>query len=351
MNYKLMGERLKGLREMHGLNMADLIRITSYNRNTLEKYESGEGIKYASLNIVADLADFYGVSLDYILGRCELDEKYELKIEELYEKSYEKYLRINKRTEGDLSSIILKSKGWSVASPGYPYSLIDAINKGLEETNTGPIEVPLSDFQKEELEKIIDNELTKREADCIRLYFKDELTLDQTGKKFGVTMERIRQILARALRKLRHPARVKLIKYGYEDAIKLKEDYKKAMEVRAKLIADISEANRKNETLRETGELDPEEAVEVKSKEINLMEMDLSVRSFNCLARALRSKGGCKDIFVDDVKDLVMSGKICEVRNLGRRSTEEIIGKLTDLGALEAEEQTKLMELYPFAYA
>ena len=45
---------------------------------------------------------------------------------------------------------------------------------------------------------------------------KDPRTLEQLGKKFGVTRERIRQIEAKGLRKMRHPSRTKKIRDYYE---------------------------------------------------------------------------------------------------------------------------------------
>jgi RNA polymerase primary sigma factor len=55
------------------------------------------------------------------------------------------------------------------------------------------------------------SELPEREADVIRMRFgidmDTESTLEEVGKMYGVTRERIRQIESKALRKLRHPAR------------------------------------------------------------------------------------------------------------------------------------------------
>ena len=68
---------------------------------------------------------------------------------------------------------------------------------------------------KEQLEEVM-NTLTPREAKVLKLRFVLEdgkaRTLEEVGKEFDVTRERIRQIEAKALRKLRHPSRSKKLK-------------------------------------------------------------------------------------------------------------------------------------------
>ena len=68
---------------------------------------------------------------------------------------------------------------------------------------------------KEQLEEVLGS-LTEREAKVLRLRFGLEdgrpRTLEEVGKEFDVTRERIRQIEAKALRKLRHPSRSKKLK-------------------------------------------------------------------------------------------------------------------------------------------
>ena len=57
--------------------------------------------------------------------------------------------------------------------------------------------------------------LTERERDIIRLFFGigcQEMTLEEIGEKFGLTRERVRQIKEKAIRRLRHTSRSKLLK-------------------------------------------------------------------------------------------------------------------------------------------
>ena len=68
---------------------------------------------------------------------------------------------------------------------------------------------------KEQLNDVLST-LTDREAKVLKLRFGLEdgrsRTLEEVGKEFDVTRERIRQIEAKALRKLRHPSRSKKVK-------------------------------------------------------------------------------------------------------------------------------------------
>ncbi|CAI3383908.1 RNA polymerase sigma factor RpoD [Enterococcus cecorum] len=80
---------------------------------------------------------------------------------------------------------------------------------------TSPAEHAAYELLKEQLEDVLDT-LTDREENVLRLRFGIDdgrtRTLEEVGKVFGVTRERIRQIEAKALRKLRHPSRSKQLK-------------------------------------------------------------------------------------------------------------------------------------------
>ncbi|WP_080146508.1 RNA polymerase sigma factor RpoD [Marinilactibacillus piezotolerans] len=80
---------------------------------------------------------------------------------------------------------------------------------------TSPSDNAAYELLKSELEDVLDT-LTDREENVLRLRFGlddgRQRTLEDVGKVFGVTRERIRQIEAKALRKLRHPSRSKQLK-------------------------------------------------------------------------------------------------------------------------------------------
>ncbi|WP_181262294.1 RNA polymerase sigma factor RpoD [Pseudomonas aeruginosa] len=79
-----------------------------------------------------------------------------------------------------------------------------------DSTMQSPIEMATSESLKESTREVLAG-LTAREAKVLRMRFGIDMntdhTLEEVGKQFDVTRERIRQIEAKALRKLRHPSR------------------------------------------------------------------------------------------------------------------------------------------------
>ncbi len=78
-----------------------------------------------------------------------------------------------------------------------------------------PVDVASNSVLREQLEKVLDT-LTEREREVLKLRFGLEdgysRTLEEVGHIFEVTRERIRQIEAKALKKLRHPSRNKILR-------------------------------------------------------------------------------------------------------------------------------------------
>ena len=83
-----------------------------------------------------------------------------------------------------------------------------------DETNTPERELMVESLRKE-IDRAIST-LTSREADVVRLYFglnsKHPMTLEEIGEKFDLTRERVRQIKEKAIRRLKHTSRSKILK-------------------------------------------------------------------------------------------------------------------------------------------
>jgi len=84
-----------------------------------------------------------------------------------------------------------------------------------DRTAISPIEAVLVSNLRDQTRKVLKS-LTPREEQVLRMRFGvgdgSEHTLEEVGRSFNVTRERIRQIESKALRKLRHPSRAKKLK-------------------------------------------------------------------------------------------------------------------------------------------
>jgi RNA polymerase primary sigma factor len=73
----------------------------------------------------------------------------------------------------------------------------------------------MNDSLRKEVQRALST-LTQREADVITLYFvlngEHAKTLEEIGEKFNLTLERVRQIKEKAIRRLRHTSRSKALK-------------------------------------------------------------------------------------------------------------------------------------------
>ena len=95
---------------------------------------------------------------------------------------------------------------------GEDSNLYDVIMSG---ESPNPDDSLINDSLRTEIERSLTT-LTEREADVIRLYFglgsKHAMTLEEIGEKFDLTRERVRQIKEKAVRRLKHTTRSKILK-------------------------------------------------------------------------------------------------------------------------------------------
>jgi hypothetical protein len=212
----------------------------------------------------------------------------------------------------------------------YPYNLVDEIL---------PVEAPeralMDDDQLKGLDYAINTYLSDRERDILILYFKDGLTLDDVGAIEHVTRERVRQIVAKACRKLRHPCARAYIERGFRTVsgeLEAQASARWADEIRS---LEARYVDRVNDLRKKIANIDQRSADmsviadviaaknfidDIDASIASIASMDLSVRSYNCLWRAgIRTVGA--------ICEKSASELLC-VRNLGRRSFDEIVSTL-----------------------
>lgn len=169
------------------------------------------------------------------------------------------------------------------------------------------------------LEYIIQKTLTEREGRVLDMRYKRYMTMAAIGEECGLRAERIRQIEAKAVRKLRHPSRSKYILMGMEGYINYLRDtavderlreYKKEIISLEKKIAELTDT----EYEEEKNELE----------NAPLAELDLSVRTFNILYRAGYST--VKELLDADAE------KIVSLPNLGLKNFSDLIDVLSEKG-------------------
>ena len=186
-------------------------------------------------------------------------------------------------------------------------------------------EVPRPKDYKGSVEYVLHTALTAREADAVHYRYGYGLTLDDVGARLGgVTRERARQIIAKALRKLRYPSRANILRDGLAAA---EEDKRNAAVEAAnvKIKASLEKA------LSENGVEDPVKGHVLASFETDiavltapLEALDLSNRSYNILKRAGIDTLG--DIIEHTEQDLM------RLRNCGPKSLFEIEVKAAQYG-------------------
>lgn len=170
------------------------------------------------------------------------------------------------------------------------------------------------EYSKKGLENALTT-LTEREEDVLKYRYQEGKTLREVGNIYSITQERIRQVEAKALRKLRHPERAYMLK-----TVTLSE-YNELLNKYNKLKSNyytLTEAFASHKGIEKEEVPDTVRAILCEDK--TLEELELSVRSYNVLKRH-----GCNTI--SDVAKLTTE-ELRKVRYMGRKSEEEILKKL-----------------------
>lgn len=195
----------------------------------------------------------------------------------------------------------------------YPYNLMEWLSEKFE----GEYE-----FSSASVQRMVESALTDRERRVVLARWTAPKTYEQLGKEFGITRERIRQIEAKALRKLVHPSRVLefscVSRKELAALLKEKEALAEQLERAEKRIdALIDKVEPQNKTDDSKPLVDPVEGMDIDA-------LDLTVRSFNCLARSgYRTVGQVI---------CIPEQAFYHIRNFGRKSAEEVITKIHAMG-------------------
>lgn len=169
--------------------------------------------------------------------------------------------------------------------------------------------------------------MTPREKAAVRMRYARGMTLKEVGNELGVQQERARQIILKAIRKLRGPAPKYIITYGIKAYVdkRINEGIEKAWAIRKDELERIHAAElaiQAEEIYQQNHEADNMAKVYA----MTIEELNLSLRPHNCLKRA-----GCNTVY-DIVKKYPEYEDSIKIRNLGRKSLDEICIKLRSLG-------------------
>lgn len=320
-------ERLQFLVTNAGLTMKKTAAILGVSTSLISQWINNRSVP--SIDLLVRLADLFGVSLDYLCGRCTEEESHEI------QKDFKRYFK-DRNNETYMRYLAMPDKR-NIIPPGveapWPYNL-------LEDVFGDPWEEMLSDLQQDGLSYALES-LTERERDMVHLYYEGELSLGDIGEQYSLTTERVRQVVHKAVRKLRHPARQKAIRFGYDKAAHEKEiedrkrrlddylqqlDQKEAdlkareafLEERSKRIAKSAEA---------LGVADIIDNV-IEYSDTSIEDLQLSVRAYNVLLRGR----------IRTISDIIKNaGRLSELRNMGKATLQEIVQKVYDYAGIRID--------------
>lgn len=321
-------ENLRTLVENSGMTQKSIAEASGIPMASFRLYLSEE-IEPPVSRLIA-LADLFAVPLDYIFGRCTKEEC------DVIEESFADNFRLLRRKDYEKCTLKLvetwkKPNGYE--SP-YPYNLLDDIFGA-------PFDHMLSEDEENGLNCCI-RTLSEREQIVIGLRYEKEMTLDEAGKELNLAGERVRQIQAKALRKLRHPSIVNYICYGEKTNRRRLELMYKEAELKNRE-RTLEEAEKQFEEAKKQFEQNFVASVEQKRKEFIALDekqdlhgcseaflcLDWSTRAYNCLRRkGLTTVRDVLDAVRTPDKYHIHDSSVMRIRNVGAQVYTEILNKI-----------------------
>ncbi|MBN2486991.1 MAG: sigma-70 family RNA polymerase sigma factor [Bacteroidales bacterium] len=212
-----------------GLSLPDLINEGNLGLiKAAEKFDETRGFKFISyavwwirqsiLQALAEQSRIVRLPLNQVGSLNKLNKAFN-KFEQEYERTptpeeLAETLELPKEKVAD--TLRVSGRHVSVDAPfveGEDNSLLDVLVNSDSPKADNKL---LGESLNREIERALST-LTERERDIIKLFFGigvQEMTLEEIGERFGLTRERVRQIKEKAIRRLRHTSRSKLLK-GY----------------------------------------------------------------------------------------------------------------------------------------
>ena len=336
----VFSERLEQIMAWNGVSNTKLAESIGVNVVTIKNAIKQISVPEAAT--ICKIADFFAISVDWLLGR--VDECDEIMAKGYFNAarvlSYEAYLKHDKKT-------------YSIEDGYYapwPYNLAEVI------LGSDAFSDIMTTDQADGLQYLLDKHISEREKDILLMRFKNEMTLEEISKIVHVGRERVRQIEARAIRKLRHPAHANYIRNGLkgEDnrrALKnLEIAYERECSNLEHAIKEKQEAKAKiEEATRDIKKIELETSMDICSMDLSKLddsidELDLSVRAFNCLHRkGIETIGDILELIKtndaqadeNEPAEDILYWNLLEIRNMGKRSATEVIDKLINIGLLK----------------
>ncbi len=212
-----------------GLTLGDLINEGNLGLiKAAQRFDETRGFKFISyavwwirqsiLQALAEQSRIVRLPLNKIGSINKINKAFS-KLEQEYERepSADELALVLELTSDDIKDTMRTSgRHVSMDAPlvsGEDSSLLDVLE---DEDQPNPDHMLMSESLRREVERALST-LTSREADVIRLYFglevgEQPMTLEEIGDRFDLTRERVRQIKEKAIRRLKHTSRSKILK-------------------------------------------------------------------------------------------------------------------------------------------
>ena len=316
---------MREMKDRSGLSLTQISEATGLSPSALDAYCVGRW--EPSLRSAAAIADYFCIPIDVLYGMQDegvverVLQDYAGTFRQLRRSDYEATIRRRNKMGRDYISRDILNAPW-------PYNLLDDIvmptydhRKGGDRNECWPD--ILTPDQESGLKYLLST-LSDKEQAFIRGYYEEDKSLEEVGQGYGLTRERVRQVLAKSVRKLRHPARLKLIQYGLEGYEHMTANRKRREQLEAE---DRELDEMEQEIARRRAFLECSYPLPQKTDNTGATPVDmlgLTVRSYNCLKR-----NNCNTL--DDVCKAAKDGELLKIRNLGRKSLAEILGVVREM--------------------